>query len=122
MGEVKGIGIDITDIAKFREIVSAKAGKHFIAKTFTKNEIEHARKNIGKLAATFAAKEAAYKAFGTGWLEGKDVEVLHSSEGVPSIMLRGEIQKIAKRRRIGRLFVSLSYTDCCAAAVVAIAR
>jgi len=122
MSEILGLGIDLVEVPKMAGIISGKAGKSFISKTFTEGEIAYAKGSAGKLAATFAAKEAAYKAFGTGWLEGKDIEVLHSSEGVPSIMLHGEIQKIAKKRRIGRLFVSLSYTDCCAAAVVALTR
>lgn len=119
---VKGLGVDIVDIKKMKEIIKGKRGKKFIENTFTKKEIECAKcENVYKFATSFAAKEAVYKAFGTGWIEGKDVEVLRSKEeGSPSIKLHGEIKKIAKKRKVKKILVSLSYTDCCAVAVAVI--
>jgi holo-[acyl-carrier protein] synthase len=116
---IRGLGIDIVDIKKMKKIISGKRGARFIEKTFTKNEIACAKcENIYKFATSFAAKEATYKAFGTGWIEGKDVEVIRTKEeGAPSIKLHGEIKKIAKKRKIKKILVSLSYTDCCAVAV-----
>jgi len=115
---IKEIGVDLADISKMKEILSRKAGKRFVENTFTKNEIACAGNNIPKLASAFAAKEATYKAFGTGWIEGKDVELLRTKEGIPSIKLHGEIKKIAKKRKIKKMLVSVSWTDRCAVAVV----
>jgi holo-[acyl-carrier protein] synthase len=117
---IVGLGVDIVDIAKLERIISGKAGQRFVENTFTENEICCAKgKNIAKFATAFAAKEAAYKAFGTGWIDGKDVEVLRSrEEGAPSIRLHGEIAKIAKKREIRKVMVSLSYTEANAVAVV----
>ena len=114
-----GIGVDMVDIARMRKTISGKTGKRFIENTFTKNEIACAKcTNIAKLATSFAAKEAVYKAFGTGWIEGKDVEVIRSKEeGAPSIRLHGEIKKIAKKRKVKKVLVSLSYTEANAIAV-----
>ncbi|MCX6773776.1 MAG: holo-ACP synthase [Candidatus Micrarchaeota archaeon] len=112
--DVKGIGIDIVDIKKLEKILKGKAGKAFIKNTFTNHEIACAKGgiNIYKLATSFAAKEAVYKAFGTGWIEGKDVEVLRTKEeGTPSIRLHGEIEKMAKKRKIRKVLVSLSFTE-----------
>lgn len=108
-----GIGVDIVDIAEMKKTVSGKAGKRFIENTFTNDEIACARcGNISKFATSFAAKEAVYKAFGTGWIEGRDVELIRSKEeGAPSIKLHGEIGKIAKKRKIKKVLVSLSYTE-----------
>jgi holo-[acyl-carrier protein] synthase len=116
---VAGLGIDIVDIGRMRKTLSGKAGGRFAENTFTENEIACARcDNIAKLATAFAAKEAVYKAFGTGWIEGRDVEVVRSKEGgIPSIRLHGEIGKIAKKRKIRRVLVSLSYTEGSAIAV-----
>ena len=113
-----GLGIDIVDIKKMKKTISGKAGARFIENTFTKSEIACAkRSNIAKFATSFAAKEAVYKAFGTGWIEGKDVEVIRSKEeGTPSIRLHGEIKKIAKKRKVKTVFISLSFTECCAIA------
>jgi len=116
---VVGLGVDIVEIKEIKRIVLGKAGEKFIEGTFTKNEIACARcKNIFKFATSFAAKEAVYKAFGTGWIEGKDVEVIRSKEeGTPSIKLHGEIVKIAKKRKIKKVLVSLSYIESSAIAV-----
>ncbi len=115
---IVGIGVDITDINKMRGILSKKTGKRFVENTFTDNEIACAGKNVSKFATAFAAKEAAYKAFGTGWIEGKDVELLRDRHGIPCLKLHGEIEKIAKKRKVKETHVSVSWIDCCAVAVV----
>ncbi len=117
---ILGLGTDIVDIKKMEKIISGKRGKRFVENTYTKNELECAKcTNISKLATSFAAKEAVYKAFETGWLEGKDVEVLRDKKtGAPRIKLYGEIKKIAKKRKIRKVLVSLSFTESDAIAVV----
>ena len=116
---VVGLGVDIVEIKQMKRTILGKAGERFVGNTFTKNEAACARcENIFKFATTFAAKEAVYKAFGTGWIEGKGVEVIRSKEeGTPSIRLHGEIKKIAKKRKIKKVLVSLSYTGGSAVAV-----
>lgn len=117
---IAGLGVDIADVAKMRKILAGKARGRFVENTFTRNEVECAKggNNIAKLATNFAAKEAVYKAFGTGWIEGRDVEVLRDREtGAPGIKLHGEIGKIAKKRGIKKAMVSLSCTESAAVAV-----
>lgn len=116
---IAGLGTDLVDIPKLKKKLSGKYGKHFIQSTFTEREIACAKgKNISKFATAFAAKEAVYKAFGTGWMDGKEVEVVRDPEtGVPSISLHGEIKKIAKKRKIREIRISLSFTDSHAIAV-----
>jgi holo-[acyl-carrier protein] synthase len=116
---VAGLGVDIVDIRQMKRTIGGKAGKRFVENTFTENEIACARGgNISKFATSFAAKEAVYKAFGTGWIEGRDVEVVRSrEEGTPRILLHGEIEKIAKKRKVKEVLVSLSYTEGNAIAV-----
>jgi holo-[acyl-carrier protein] synthase len=116
---VLGLGTDLVDMKKLKKKLSGKYGKRFIENTFTENEICCARgKNFAKFATAFAAKEAVYKAFRTGWIEGKDVEVLRDpGTGEPSILLHGEIHKIAKKRKVKKVHVSLSFTEAHAVAV-----
>lgn len=117
---IAGLGVDIADVRKMKKILAGRAGKRFVENTFTESEIRCARggDNIAKLATNFAAKEAVYKAFGTGWIEGRDVEVVREKEtGAPQIRLHGEIGKIAKKRKIRKVLVSLSYTEGSAVAV-----
>ena len=122
--EIKGIGIDIVDIKKLEKILKGKAGKAFVKSTFTEHEIACAKGgiNIYKLATSFAAKEAAFKAFGTGWIDGKLVEVAHKRNGAPSLRLYGKMEKLAKKMKIRKSFVSLSYTERCAIASVVLSK
>lgn len=119
---VIGLGTDLVDIRKLKKKLSGKYGKRFLENTFTQNEILCAQggKNISKLATSFAAKEATYKAFRTGWIEGKDVEVIRETTGAPSLIFHGEIEKIAKKRKVKETHISLSFTDSHAVAVVLI--
>ena len=113
-----GIGIDIVGIQELKKKLSRKSGKRFLENTFTAAEISCAGRNTAKLASAFAAKEAAFKAFGTGWLEGKEVELLRDPEtGSPRIELHGGMKRLAKRRKV-KARVSVSWTGCCAVAVV----
>lgn len=115
---VVGVGIDILDLVQMRKVLCGKAGKRFIENTFTQKEIECAGKNTAKLAADFAAKEAVYKAFGTGWLEGKDVELLRDAKtGAPRIRLYGKIAAIARKMKIKKVLVSLSHSKTAATAI-----
>jgi holo-[acyl-carrier protein] synthase len=122
MKDGSGLGVDITDVRKMSGIITGKSGKSFIRKTFTAREIAHAKGSAGKLAAAFSAKEAAFKAFGTGWIDGGLVEVLNGTNGAPHLRLHGEMKKLAKKRKIKRLLVSLSHTDRYAIAVVVLSR
>lgn len=115
---VAGIGLDIIDVAHMKKVLSGKAGKRFVENTFTEREASCAGKSIARFATNFAAKEAVYKAFETGWMEGRDVELLRDAQtGAPRIMLHGKMAKIAKKRKIKKVLVSLSYTKSAAVAV-----
>lgn len=116
---IAGLGVDMVDIRQLKKTILGKSGGRFVENTFTNNEIACAKSsNIAKFATSFAAKEAVYKAFGTGWIEGRDVEVIRTrEEGTPAIKLHGEIARIAKKRKIRGVLVSLSYTEGSAIAV-----
>ncbi len=115
----EGIGVDITDVSELKKKLSRKTGRRFLENTFTETEVSCARGNVAKLASAFAAKEATFKAFGTGWLEGKEVELLrHPETGGPSIRLHGDMKKLARKRKVRKTLVSVSWTGCCAVAVV----
>jgi holo-[acyl-carrier protein] synthase len=120
MSDVLGLGVDIVDVQRMAGIVRGKAGKSFLGKTFAKKEIAYAKGNAEKLAAIFAAKEATFKAFGTGWVDGKCVEVVHVKNGKPGLLLHGKMEKFAKKRRVGSMLVSISHTECYAIAAVVI--
>ena len=112
----RGAGIDLVEVKAFEKTVRGKFGKQFLGKNFTEKELAFAGDDVRELAKMFAGKEAVYKAFGTGWIKGRDVEV-SSRDGKPEVILHGEIEKIAEKEKIGRVLLSLSSEDGHAVAV-----
>ena len=110
---IKGIGVDIIEIARIRESVET-SGEKFLERIFTPQEIAYCRskQNMHQhLAARFAAKEAVSKALSTGWageFNWKDVEVMNASSGAPQITLSG---KLKERLATSAVFVSISHSE-----------
>ena len=118
---IVGTGIDIVEIARFRKIL-AGSGERFLNRVFTLEEQKFclARHDPAPhFAARFAAKEAVFKALGTGWAKGVtwlDVEVQRQEDGAPTILLHGVAQEIAVSKGAGKIHLSLTHTDNWAAA------
>lgn len=74
------IGTDIVDISRIEESLEIAS---FKTSVFTVNEIEYCR-NAENFAGIFAAKEAYFKALGTGITKKlNSVEILHNENGKP---------------------------------------
>ena len=118
-----GTGIDIVEIARFRKIL-ARTGERFLARVFTAEEQRFClarRDSVPHFAARFAAKEAAFKALGTGWAKGItwfDVEVWRLENDAPVILLHDTASEIAKSKGVGKVHLSLTHTNNWAAATV----
>lgn len=116
-----GIG---TDIAEVLRIAKSLEKKGFQEKVFSRNEIIYCETKTNKAenyAVRFAAKEALFKALGTGWRGGlafNEVEIVNDELGKPSIQLIGETAKIIEKRNIKSIHVSLSHTKEIAIATV----
>ena len=110
---VKGIGVDIIEIARVRESVAA-SGDSFLRRIFTPQEIAYckSKQNMHQhLAARFAAKEAVSKALSTGWageFSWKDVEVMNDSSGQPHITLYG---KLKEKLAGAAVHISISHSE-----------
>jgi holo-[acyl-carrier protein] synthase len=113
---IVGIGVDIVETARLEEALR-KHGERFSKRVCTPAEIAYCQKfknPAERLAARFAAKEAAFKALGTGWSEGLrwvDVEITHSASGKPELILRGRAEEIARGLGVARTAVSISHSD-----------
>jgi len=92
-----------------------KHGERFAKRVCTPAEIAYCEKfknSAERFAARFAAKEAAFKALGTGWSQGVrwvDVEITHAESGKPELILRGQAEEIARRMGVRRTAVSISH-------------
>jgi holo-[acyl-carrier protein] synthase len=113
---IVGNGIDITETRRIEDSIE-RYGDRFTSRIYTLREIEYCERFKNKAeryAASFAAKEAAFKALGTGWRGGirwLDVEVTHLPSGKPELMLWGRAQEIARQLGVARATVSLSHAD-----------
>lgn len=88
-------GIDIIEISRIEESIE-KAGKAFLERVFTENEIKYCeskkKQKYQHYAARFAAKEAAFKAL--SWriddkysISWKDFEVTNTDQGRPTLKI-----------------------------------
>jgi holo-[acyl-carrier protein] synthase len=122
---IVGIGLDLIEVERVRR-AWARFGDRFVRRILTPAERASLHGDPATfLAARLAAKEAVFKALGTGWANGvtwRDVEVLRSSSGAPEIRLGGAAGEVCARRGGAGVHVSLSHTRGHAAAVVVITR
>jgi holo-[acyl-carrier protein] synthase len=111
---VLGVGVDIITLTRMKDVVDT-SGAVFLNKVFTPWEQERSRTHpdpVAYFAATFAAKEAIFKTFGTGWDEGgefTEIEIRDGPHGEPLAVLSGKFAELAARRGATRVLVSLSF-------------
>src|SRR5574337_1782794 len=104
---IVGIGVDIVETQRIEDAIG-RHGDRFTKRLFTPGEIEYCEKFKNKAeryAARFAAKEAAFKALGTGWSSGVrwvDVEITHRPSGKPELVLRGRAEELARELNMKR--------------------
>ncbi len=120
-GNVVGVGIDAVDVARYRRVLERTPG--IAARTFTEGELLYARlvaDPTQRLAARFAAKEAAMKALGVGLGACKlhDLEVVRAEGGEPSLVLHGAAVEVCAARGAARLLLSMTHTELTAQAIV----
>ena len=117
-----GLGTDIIEVDRICEKIEKESG--FRELVFSEKEIAYCETKANKYshyAARFAAKEAFFKALGTGWLEGthfNEVEISHGHSGQPLLILLGETKKTISARGINSVLVSLAHLKTIASAVV----
>lgn len=124
---VIGIGIDLVAVDRIARVLRRR-GERFLARVYTAGELaacppgeQYAR----RLAARFAAKEAALKALGTGLAGGirwREIEVRRAAGGRPEIVLHGRAAEYAAGLGVSRMHLSLSHDGPFAAAVVVAER
>jgi holo-[acyl-carrier protein] synthase len=113
---IVGTGVDIAETSRLEQGLE-RHGERFTKRLFTRAEVAYCErfKNRGeRYAARFAAKEAAFKALGTGWGAGVrwlDVEITHQPSGKPELVLTGRAQEVARGLGVTRMAVSISHSN-----------
>jgi holo-[acyl-carrier protein] synthase len=118
---ILGLGTDIAEVSRISKSIENTSFKE---KVFSKAEIEYCDKKANKAesyTARFAAKEAFFKALGTGWRGGmafNEVEVWNDELGKPALNILGTTAEIIKEKKIKTIHISLSHIKDVAMATV----
>lgn len=111
---IVGIGVDIVEVERIEQALQRRP-ERFLQRVYTQAEVADCwpgeQQRYRRLAARFAAKEAALKALGTGLRYGKwtEVEVVRDGLGKPSLRLSGAIGELAAAQGITQFHLSLSH-------------
>jgi holo-[acyl-carrier protein] synthase len=123
---IVGIGIDIVDLDELQRSVVGRPSMR--SRVFTAAERRYCEQRAHPLehfAARFAAKEAMFKAVGTGWANGvrwHDAEVGGTAGSPPSLVVRGVLRRRARDLGATSFHLSLTHSGAYAAAVVVLSR
>ncbi|MBX7180724.1 MAG: holo-ACP synthase [Bacteroidia bacterium] len=123
---ILGTGIDMIEVERVKSLVDK--GEITQQRFFHSGEITYcnSQKNYAEsFAARFAAKEALFKALGTGWREGMawhEIEIRLDELGKPHLFLHGETLKKAESMGVQKTHVSLSHIKETAIAMVVLEK
>lgn len=116
---ILGLGTDIIEIERVKNALRRENFKAFV---FTETEQAYCesrgKNSAASYAARFAAKEAFFKALGTGiFTRPAEVEVVNGALGRPEIFLHGRAKTFAETHSVTKISVSLSHSREFATAV-----
>jgi holo-[acyl-carrier protein] synthase len=118
------VGLDLVAVQTVADSLSAH-GDRYLGRIYSPAEVADCRTGDDgvdpqRLAARFAAKEAAFKVLRVGdeAVAWTDVEVVRDRSGWVSLSLSGRAATLAEAAGIAEFAVSLSHEQGCAAAVV----
>ncbi len=118
---MKGIGIDLVDIERFRRSLDRTPSMR--TRLFTAVELDYVAPKadpVPSLAARFAAREAVMKALGVGLgaFGFHDVWVERAESGAPSLVVTAAAADLAVAAGVTTWHLSLTHSDHIAAAYV----
>jgi holo-[acyl-carrier protein] synthase len=96
------VGIDLVQVSRIAGSLDA-FGERFLHRVYTERELAYARRDCEKLAARFAAKEAAKKALGLDGVGWRELEIVRQDSGACELVLHG-----AARAAAGECSLALS--------------
>ncbi len=122
-----GIGTDIIEVSRMEKHLENNSA--LMKKLYTESEQKYCSK--GKItqyqcfAARFAAKEAFFKALGTGYRYGMafhEIEVLNDELGKPFINPHGKVKEYLEEQKISSIHLSISHVKEMANAFVVLEK
>jgi len=116
---IVGLGLDLVRVERATAML-ARHGERFLSRCFAPGEVVRPRDGE-HVAGLLAAKEAAFKALGTGWDMGvgwRDVAVSRAASGAPRLTLTGGAAARAAALGVRAAHLSITHDAGLAAAVV----
>src|ERR1700743_703796 len=123
---ITGLGTDLIEVERIAKSVMQDSG--FREMIFSEGEIWYCESKAAKFehyAGRFAAKEAFFKALGTGWPSDTsfaEVEIVNDEQGKPEINLLGKTKSTLSWLSGHKIMVSISHIKSVASAVVIIEK
>lgn len=121
-----GIGNDIIEVDRMEKHLAQSPG--LCDKLFTSREQAYAEARATKYqhyAARFAAKEAFFKALGTGYRYGMafhEIEVINNELGKPIIEVHGKVKEFIEKSGVQEIHLSISHVKAMASAFVVLEK
>jgi holo-[acyl-carrier protein] synthase len=117
---VIGVGVDVVDVARLARVLTRTP--NVAVRVFADGERDYAGAGdagVRRLAARFAAKEAAAKALGApSRARWREIEVVVAADGRPALLVTGRTAEVAAAAGIRAWHVSLTHDGGVAVAVV----
>lgn len=114
---VVGVGVDVVDVARLSRALDRTPD--LAERVFADAERSYADGSAQRLAARFAAKEAAAKALGAPeQVRWRDIEVVVGAGGRPALVVSGRTAEVAAAAGVRSWHVSLTHDGGVAVAVV----
>ena len=123
---IVGIGTDLIEVERVKKQLSIDTG--FKKEVFCQSEIEYCEQkkfNAQNYGARFAAKEAFFKALGSGWRYGmvfKEIEIVNDDLGKPEILVNGKVKEYVEKLGVVKIHVSLTHIKDLASAFVVLEK
>lgn len=113
MMKIFGIGTDIIEVERVKKAI--ERSENFKNRVFSTEEIiicNNKAKPYQSYAARFAAKEAIFKAMGTGWADGvawTDISISQEKNGKPIANVYGKVKEFFDKEDIKNIHISMSH-------------
>jgi holo-[acyl-carrier protein] synthase len=122
------VGVDLVSVEEVQEALRVHSNR-YLARIFSTREIDDCRNGpdevaAERLAARFAAKEAALKILrrrpdgAEQAIPWSDIEVVRDPSGAPDLVFSGRAAELAREANLGSVAVSLTHQGTHAAAIV----
>ncbi len=122
-----GTGTDIIETKRIENSIARSEA--FVNKIFTEAEQAYCKAQKAGIfqsyAARYAAKEAVFKALGTGYRYGmafREIEVTNDKLGKPEIRVHGKVKAFVREQKITNIHISLSHIKEMALAFVVLEK